>query len=51
MSGSKIIKSQCVSDGISYCVGSEVSPPHPECWRCGVFEETFSEADEADAGM
>ena len=30
---------------------TEVSPPHPEYWRCGIPEQSFSEAVEADAWM
>ena len=51
MGENQSFQSQRLSDRIPYCLDTEVSPPHPEFWRCGVFEQSFPEADETDARM
>ena len=39
--GSAIIRSWGLSNGIPRCLDSEISPPHPESWCTGLFEQTF----------
>jgi len=50
-SGNTALRSHCISDRISYCLDSEISPPHPKSWSAGVFEKAFSEGDEEPAGL
>ena len=44
--GSAIIRSWGLSNGIPRCLDSEISPPHPESWCTGLFEQTFPENNE-----
>ena len=51
MRGNKIIRTYSISNGVSYSLDTEISPPHPESWRKRVLNETFSEDNGTDAGM
>ena len=42
-SGDSLLRSWSLSDGISYRLDTEISPPYPECWDTRLFAETFSE--------
>ena len=44
--GSPSIRPRSLSNGISRCLDSEISPPYPESWCAGLFEKTFPESDE-----
>ena len=50
-SGDTIFWTQCLSDGVSYHLDTEISPPYPKSWGAGVFAKTFSEGDDELAGM
>jgi len=50
-SGNTIFGTQRLSDGISYCLDTEISPPYPKSWGAGIFAKTFSEGDDELAGM
>ena len=50
-SGNTIFGTQRLSDGISYCLDTEISPPYPKSWGAGIFKKTFSEGDDELAGM
>ena len=45
------IEPQRLSDRIPYRLDTEVSPPHPEFWRCGILKQAFPEVAEADARL
>ena len=42
-SGDSSLRTRSLSDGISYRLDTEISPPYPECWDTRVFAKTFSE--------
>ena len=44
--GSSSVWPRSLSNGVSRCLDSEISPPYPESWCAGLFEETFPESDE-----
>ena len=50
-SGDPIFRTQCLSDGVSYRLDTEISPPYPKSWGAGIFTKTFSEGDDEPAGM
>ncbi len=49
--GNPGIWSRSLSNGVSRCMDSEISPPYPESWCARIFEETFPESDEELAGV
>ena len=49
--GSPSIWPRSLSNGVSRCLDSEISPPYPESWCAGIFEETFPESDEELGGV
>ena len=44
--GSPSIWPRSLSNRVSRCLDSEISPPYPESWGAGLFEKTFPESDE-----
>ena len=44
--GSPSIWPRSLSNGVSRCLDSEISPSYPEFWCAGLFEKTFPESDE-----
>ena len=50
-SGDSIFRSRGLSDRVSYCMDTEISPPYPKSWSAGLFAETFSESDEESTGV
>ena len=50
-SGDTSFRSRSLSDGISYRLDTEISPPDPECWDTRLFTETFSEGHEEPARL
>ena len=40
-----------VSNGVPCCLDSQISPPYPESWYTGLFEETFPENTEEFTGV
>ena len=42
---------RCLSYRVSYCVDTEISSPYPESWGEGVYEQTFPQGVEKNAGV
>ena len=51
MSGNTIIRAWCLSGGVSCCVDTEISTPHPEFWSKRISRQTFSENIRVDARL
>ena len=49
--GKSFFWSWSISDGISYSMDTEISPPNPEFWNAWIFEKTFPKGNEGDAGL
>ena len=49
--GKSLFWSWSISDGISYSMDTEISPPNPEFWNAWIFEKTFPKGNEGDAGL
>ena len=49
--GKSFFWSWSISDGISYSMDTEISPPNPEFWNTWIFEKTFPKGNEGDAGL
>jgi len=50
-SGNTIFWTQRLSDGVSYRLDPEISPPYPKSWSAGIFAKTFSESHDEFAGL
>ena len=51
MCGDEVIWAWRISDGISHSLDNEVSPPYPESWGVGVYQQTFPPGNKDDAGV
>jgi len=50
-SGNTVFRTQRLSDGVSYRLDPEISPPYPKSWNAGIFAKTFSESHDEFAGL
>ena len=51
MRGNQVIWACIISDGVSYSLDAEIALSHPEYWREGVSDQTFSEGYGAITGL
>jgi len=49
--GKSFFWSWSISEGISYSMDTEISPPNPEFWNAWIFKKTFPKGNEGDAGL
>ncbi len=51
MRGNKVVGTFSISNGISYCLDTEISLSRPESWSEGVLGKAFSESDGGATGL